>query len=298
MLGLLNLHKPIGITSRDAVNRVQRIIRPVKVGHAGTLDPLATGVLVLCLGKATRLITYIQDRPKRYLGTFELGKVSTTDDSEGRVETVSIKQVSRAEVETCLQDFVGDVQQIPPSYSAVHVQGKRAYQLARAGRQPDLEPRTVHIESLQLTAWNFPGFTLEIECGSGTYIRSLGRDIGQALGCGAYMTSLVRTAIGEFSLPNALDLKLLTPETLAQHLIPPGEAVRHLPRAVCPEAEKTNILTGKQFVPRSLEESAPISADIRKVAVYDEADDLVCLAERISGSTLLQPRQVFLERTD
>jgi len=298
MFGLLNLHKPIGMTSRDAVNRVQRIIRPVKVGHAGTLDPAAAGVLVLCLGKATRLISYVQDRSKRYLGSFELGKTSTTDDRDGEItETGQLTEFSREDLESILPQFVGDIEQVPPAYSAVHVKGRRAYELARRGADVELEPRAVLIEKLDITDWEFPRFSLEITCGSGTYIRSLGRDLGAALGCGAYMTGLVRTAVGEFTLEKALDLDDLSLEVIERNLIPAGEAVRHLPRATCHDSEKTNILHGKQFAPISASDSVSGAEDNNLVAVYDEADNLVCLAEPVSGSHLLQPRQVFLEQS-
>ncbi|MCH5377165.1 MAG: tRNA pseudouridine(55) synthase TruB, partial [Planctomycetes bacterium] len=282
---MLNLHKPVCITSRDAVNRVQRIIRSVKVGHAGTLDPAASGVLVLCLGKATRLISYVQDRPKRYVGTFELGKVSTTDDREGEItETGQLSNISREDLEHILPQFVGDIEQVPPVFSAVHVKGKRAYELARKGTEVELEPRTVHIETLEITDWSFPRFSLAIECGSGTYIRSLGRDIGQTLGCGAYMTDLIRTAVGEFTLENALDLDDLSRELIEKNLIPAGEAVRHLPRATCHDSQQTNILNGKQFEPISANDSVSGAEDKSLVAVYDEVDDLVCLAEPVSGT--------------
>lgn len=298
MLGLLNIHKPIGMTSRDVVNRVQRIIRPVKVGHAGTLDPLAEGVLVLCLGKATRLISYVQERPKRYLGSFELGKTSTTDDREGEItETGKLPELTRAELENLLPQFLGEIEQVPPVYSAVHVNGKRAYELARKGAEVELEPRSVHIESLKITAWDFPHFSLEIVCGSGTYIRSLGRDIGKTLGCGGYMTELVRTAIGEFSLEKALHLEDLSLESIAENLIPPGEAVRHLTRGSCDDSQKANILNGKKFESLTPIATDSLTQDNRLVAVYDEGDTLVCLAEWDSASNLLQPRQVFLERT-
>lgn len=297
MFGLLNLNKPIGMTSRDAVNRVQRIIRPVKVGHAGTLDPGAEGVLVLCLGKATRLISYVQDRPKQYFGRFELGKVSTTDDREGEItETGRLTEISREDLEGILPQFAGHIEQVPPAYSAVRVKGERAYELARKGADFELVSRTVHIERLQIADWDFPQFSLEIVCGSGTYIRSLGRDIGKALGSGAYMTSLVRTAIGEFTLETALDLDGLSLEVIERNLIPAGEAVRHLPRAVCAEADKANILNGKRFARSSAIDTASGTDDNRPIAVYDEGDKLVCLAEPVSGSNLLQPRQVFLER--
>jgi len=297
MLGLLNLDKPQGMTSRDVVNRVQRLIRPIKVGHAGTLDPLATGVLVLCLGKATRLIQYIQDRPKTYRGTFELGTVSTTCDREGELtKTGKLQSLSVDDLKAILPDYLGQIAQVPPKFSAVHVNGKRAYQLAREEKEFELEPRTVHIESLEITDWSFPQFSLNIVCGSGTYIRSLGRDLGESLGCGAYMTDLERTAIGEFQVERALSLDDLSLETIEQHLIPAGEAVIHLPRATCHSSQHADILNGKQFVPQQVPESRSLQEDSRLIAVYDETEQLVCLAEPVAESECFKPRQVFLVR--
>ncbi|MBD3672668.1 MAG: tRNA pseudouridine(55) synthase TruB [Planctomycetaceae bacterium] len=297
MNGLLILDKPAGMTSRDAVNRVQRLIRPCKVGHAGTLDPLATGVLVLCLGKATRLIRFVQDRPKSYLGTFELGVTSTTDDREGELTaTDNLKPLEVDELQAVLPRFQGEIQQVPPRFSAVHVNGQRAYKLARQEADFELEPRSVRIDSIELTAWSFPRFSLQIVCGSGTYIRSLGRDIGAQLGCGAYMTDLIRTSIGDFPLERALSLDELSLETIEQHLIPPGEAVRHLPKAIVHSSQHQMILDGKQFEPELPEVSSGDVADSRPFAVYDESDQLVCLAEAVPDSTRLQPRQVYLER--
>jgi len=296
MQGLLNLNKPVGLTSRQVVNRVQRAIKPVKAGHAGTLDPLATGVLVVCLGKATRLIQYVQELPKTYQGTFELGTVSSTCDAEGELtETGRLDELAAEDLLALLPRFLGDIEQVPPRHSAVHVNGERAYELARQDADFELEPRTIHIESLELLDWSFPRFRLEIECGSGTYIRSLGRDLGEALGCGAYMTELERTSIGEFSLAEAIDVEDLTAERVEQHLIPPGEAVRHLPRAIVSSAFETEILHGKQFLPERWE-SRSETADSRPVAVYDQDERLLCLAECLEGSERLQPRQVFVKR--
>ncbi len=294
MVGLLNLNKPEGMTSRDAVNRVQRLIRPVKVGHAGTLDPFATGVLVLCLGKATRLIQYIQERPKTYLGTFELGTVSTTCDREGELtETGILGQLAAKDVNEILPQFLGNIEQVPPRFSAVHVNGKRAYQLARQDQDFELDARTVFIESLELTDWSFPRFSLKIVCGSGTYIRSLGRDLGESLGCGAYMTDLTRTAIGEFQIDQALSVEKLTNELIEEHLVPAGEAVRHLPRAITKTSQYNDILNGKHFVHLLSPESTSPTEDSGPIAVYDESDQLVCLAESVADSDLLKPRHVF-----
>ena len=201
MFGLLNVHKPAGITSRDVVNRIQRVVRPVKVGHAGTLDPLATGVLVICLGSATRLIEYVQRMPKHYRGTFLLGRKSDTEDIEGEIEVLdAAPQPSIDEIHAALPQFVGTIRQRPPAYSALKVGGKRAYQLARAGQEVQLAARPIEVYSLSLQHYEYPEIVLDIQCGSGTYVRSLGRDLADGLGTGAVMSALERTAIGDFDL--------------------------------------------------------------------------------------------------
>jgi tRNA pseudouridine55 synthase len=292
MIGLLNLHKPVGLTSRDVVNRIGRLIRPHKAGHAGTLDPLASGVLLVCVGKATRLIPYVQDRSKTYRAAFELGKTSDTDDAEGTItETGCLRALTREEVEHVLPRFVGRISQLPPRYSAVHVEGRRAYDLARQGKEFEIAPREVEIHSLNLVDWSFPHVTLDVVCGSGTYIRALGRDLGETLGCGAYMTALVRTAVGEFSIADALELDALAESDLSDHLIPAGRAVRHLPSALCDPRDHRDILNGKPFLPL---EQEPLGAE-PLVAVYGPPDELVCLAEPLATGRLW-PRQVFLSR--
>ena len=204
MFGILNLNKPVGCTSRDAVNRVQRLIRPVKVGHAGTLDPLAQGVLVLCLGPATRLIERVQQMPKHYRGTFRLGCHSPTDDTEGEVVPLSgATPPPRAAITAALGQFVGRIHQRPPAYSALKIGGQRAYHLARKGQAVTLPLRPVTIHALSINRFEYPELVLDIECGSGTYIRSLGRDLAKVVGTAAVMTGLTRTAIGPYAIDDA-----------------------------------------------------------------------------------------------
>src|SRR5436190_8799230 len=199
MFGLLNVDKPSGLTSRDVVNRVQRLVKPHKVGHAGTLDPLASGVLVVCVGPATRLIEYVQRMPKRYLATFLLGRRSETEDIEGAVTELTDTPVPTVEqAHGALPNFVGRIQQLPPAFSALKVDGQRAYALARKGETPDLQPRPIEVYSVELVEYSYPQLVLDIRCGSGTYVRSLGRDIARALGTEAVMSALVRTEIGPF----------------------------------------------------------------------------------------------------
>ena len=244
--GLLNLDKPGGITSRDAVNRVQRLLRGVKVGHAGTLDPLAEGVLVLGLGPATRLVEYVQRMPKEYRGTFLLGRSSDTEDIQGQVEFLDDSpEISADQLRQALPAFLGSIQQRPPQYSALKVQGKRAYDLARQGEKVELAPRSVRIDELELTDYQPPEFRLRIRCGSGTYVRSLGRDIAEALGSAAVMSALERTAIGPFRRENALSLETLSEETLRQHLQPPELALAELPRLTLSDRQVEDISHGR-----------------------------------------------------
>lgn len=229
MYGLLNINKPLGKTSRDAVNCVQRVVRPVKVGHAGTLDPLATGVLVLCLGPATRLIQYVQQLPKRYTGTFLLGRRSDSDDLEGEVVELDNPPVpTLAEVTAALPRFTGTIQQRPPIFSAIKVNGRRAYDLARAGKDVQLAARPVTVHDLRVVRYDYPELVLDIGCGSGTYIRSLGRDIAESLGTAALMSALERTAIGGFTVETAMNLRDVSADSLEKHLFPVEDAVRHL----------------------------------------------------------------------
>lgn len=273
MFGLLNLHKPGGMTSRDVVNRVQRLVRPEKVGHAGTLDPLATGVLVVCLGQATRLIEYVQRMPKRYLGTFHLGRESDTEDIEGTVvELANPPQPSRAEIEAVLPQFSGEIEQRPPAYSALKVGGRRAYDLARRGEQVDLAPRKISVHWIRIMAYEYPTLALEIECGSGTYVRSLGRDVAAALGTGAVMSALARTAIGEFHIEGACRLEELSAETLGQHLLAPSRAVVMLPKICASAVEVTRLGQGKTIENR-------FGAVGAEIAVVDESGRLVAIVE-------------------
>jgi tRNA pseudouridine55 synthase len=233
VFGFLNLNKPQGITSRDAVNSVQKFVRPAKIGHCGTLDPLASGVLVVCVGPATRLTQFVQDAPKTYAGSFRLGVTSKTDDTEGDVLPIeSPPIVAAAEVEAVLLDFVGKIEQVPPAFSAIKVNGQRAYDLARRGKEVKLNARQVEIYSLRLTRFSYPDFDLEIQCGSGTYVRSLGRDIAQALGSAAVMTGLVRTAIGNFSIKDSVSPDSISLENVQQSICSAEFGLKNLPSVV------------------------------------------------------------------
>ncbi|HTM55015.1 MAG TPA: tRNA pseudouridine(55) synthase TruB [Pirellulales bacterium] len=227
LAGLLVIGKPSGMTSRRAVDLVGGLVRPAKTGHAGTLDPLASGVLVVAIGQATRLIEYVQAMPKSYMATFLLGRTSTTEDIEGKVTDLHDAPVpSRQQIEHAAAGMVGEILQRPPAYSALKVSGRRAYKLARAGQEVELAARPIYIHAIEVLDYAYPRLELRIECGSGTYVRSLGRDLAEAAGSGAVMSSLVRTAIGGFKLEHSVDPTSLARDSLQQHLLPGVLAIR------------------------------------------------------------------------
>ncbi|MEX2285561.1 MAG: tRNA pseudouridine(55) synthase TruB [Planctomycetaceae bacterium] len=290
MFGILNINKPAGMTSRRVVDRVAKLVRPAKAGHAGTLDPSATGVLVVCVGPATRLIELIQKQPKQYLAHFLLGKRSDTDDLDGVVVDVPlVQEVARAEVEALLPEFVGSIEQVPPQFSAVHVQGRRAYSLARGGQSVELRARPVDVHQIRLTGIEFPELELEIVCGSGTYIRSIARDLGERLGCGALMSRLVRTAVGPYALNSAIDFDRLTADSLSDVLLPPTSALADCPVYHCTDSQLSDIRCGRAF---GIKDS--IFDDAATVAVIAPSGMLVCLARFRSDDGTLAPKPVFI----
>lgn len=235
--GFLNLHKPVGITSMDAVRRVKRITgQRKKVGHAGTLDPLAEGVLPICFGQATRLMELVVSGWKRYRMTVRLGAVSNTYDAEGDIqETGDPSSLTRADIAESLRNFVGEIDQLPPMYSAVKIDGRRLYDLARAGREIERAPRRVSVRSIDIDDIRLPFATLTVECGKGTYLRSIAHDLGQTIGCGAYVTELARLSCGRFECSEGI-----TPDALEQaassgdwtgHLHPIDWALQDIPAA-------------------------------------------------------------------
>jgi tRNA pseudouridine55 synthase len=260
------------MTSRDAVNRIERLVRPAKAGHAGTLDPLATGVLVICVGQATRLIRFVQMMRKQYRATFLLGRQSETDDLEGEViEIPNAIEPTRAALDAVLTRFVGDIEQRPPAHSAIKVAGRRAYKLARRGKAVDLPARTVTIHRLVVRRYEYPELDLDIECGSGTYIRALGRDIGAALGTAAVMSALERTAIGPFCVSDALDPDKLSANTIAEHFRPALVATADLPRVMLTDAELIEIRHGRSIARPHAEPSAA------EWAAINSAEQLVAI---------------------
>jgi|tagenome__1003787_1003787.scaffolds.fasta_scaffold20941279_2 tRNA pseudouridine55 synthase len=291
--GVLNVHKPKGITSREAVDRVERLVRPAKAGHAGTLDPLATGVLVICVGQATRLIRFVQRMRKRYLATFLLGHSSETDDVERQVVAFpNAVAPTRAMIESVLPQFIGEIQQRPPAHSAIKVAGRRAYKLARKGANFELAARTVTVHRIDLLRYNYPELELDIECGSGTYIRALGRDLGVALGTAAVMSALERTEIGPFQVTHSITLDPLSPQTLLQNLQPALTAVCDLPQLTICDAEIVEIRHGRPIpMPLGHESKLPLTDAPEWAATNDRGELKALLIEKRPGQ--LWPQHNF-----
>ena len=220
--GIVIVNKPTGMTSHDVVSCVRRKLHMRRVGHAGTLDPLATGVLVMLIGKATKLFKKFEAFDKAYKATLILGMKTTTADIEGKIlEQRPYGTYSRTNIESVLQNFVGDIEQVPPMVSAVKVNGKRLYQLARKGIEVRREPRHITIRQLSLLAFDLPRVTFYLECSKGTYVRKLAEDIGDHLGCGACISEIQRTKVGPFHIEDAVDLDAVD----ARHLRPWVELV-------------------------------------------------------------------------
>ncbi len=287
--GLVVLDKPAGITSRDAVDRALRWFgRRTKIGHTGTLDPFATGVLVLCLGQATRLTEYVQGMSKTYRSVFVLGATSDTDDVEGTLTpTPPAAAPGREAVLAALASLVGTIEQVPPAYSAAKVAGRRAYDLARQGEEVSLRPRLVQVYAIDLLRYDYPEVEVEVRCGKGTYIRSLARDAGRALGCGAYVRQLRRTHVGPFAAEAAVSLEADS-DTARAGLLPPGLALAELPRVVVSRDEAGRLRHGQ-----SIGVPAGLAAQAGEVGVFDEAGGVVAVAQVDAARGELRPVKVL-----
>jgi tRNA pseudouridine55 synthase len=247
MIGFLNINKPLGMTSHDVVAKVRRGLNMRKIGHAGTLDPLATGVLIVCVDAATRLSDYVMQSVKRYEARVHLGIVTETYDAEGQiVAQQDASHIRREDVERVLAQFTGDIDQLPPMYSAIKQGGRKLYDIARAGETVDRAPRRVQIAALAITDWQPPQFTLAVTCSAGTYIRSLAYDIGAALEVGAYLAGLTRTASGSFRLEDAIPLDtLLEMPDWQQYLIAPQTALSAYRQMVVDAAAAEHLRHGR-----------------------------------------------------
>lgn len=289
MNGFLNLLKPPGMTSHDVVQYVRRVMKTKAVGHTGTLDPAAAGVLVLTVGCATRLGEFLLEGDKAYRAEVTLGRTTDSADAEGVVTSqASAVQVTEAAVRAALTELTGTVTMRPPAHSAVRVNGKRLYEAARAGEQVEAPERTIEIRELALLEF-LPGehalVRFDVTCSKGTYIRSLARMLGEKLGCGGYLSMLLRTAVGVHSISDSVTLEELADDPVGC-LLDSREALPHLPQ-VTATPDQCELLQRGQAV--EADETLPPGP----VLVYNADDQLVCLAE-VLVSRRLQPRKVFI----
>ena len=219
--GFMLINKPPGITSHDVIDKLRAITKIRKIGHAGTLDPFATGLLIVGIGREfTKRLSIFQNKDKEYIATLRLGAESDTFDREGKILEKKVKEIpERKEIEEVLKGFLGEIDQIPPLFSAKKIRGKKLYEFARKGIKVELKPQRVKILEISILDYRFPYLTIKVKCSSGTYIRSLANDIGKKLGCGAYVEELIRTKIGDFLLENAIDLSKLNSQNWKNYLI-------------------------------------------------------------------------------
>ncbi len=288
--GLMIVDKPVGPTSHKIVSLVRRGTGVRKVGHAGTLDPRASGVLVLCLGSATRLSEFLSTSSKRYEAVITFGASTQTYDSEGPVVRRSESVPSLEELQAVLPEFRGEIEQVPPPYSAIKVKGEKAYKLARSGKEVNLDPRKVIIHYLEVLKYQPPDLVLDIECTAGTYIRSLAHDLGERISTGAHLANLRRTKAGPFTLEDAIPLPKLEVGFLTgkweRYLRPAADALPDLP-IVEVNGENLSLIRNGRRIP------AGKSSDGMARAIGPDGD-LVAILEAVEGGQKWHPRKVFL----
>lgn len=283
------------MTSRDLVNIVQRRMRPSKVGHAGTLDPSAEGVLVLGVGPAVRLISYVQQQPKRYRGRFRLGVSSRSGDLEEKVtEHPELPTPTIEQLKDATAAWSGEIEQVPPAHSAIWIDGRRAYERVRRGETVQMPARRVMVHSLKLARYEPPDFELDIDCGSGTYIRTLGMDVATAAGSTAVMTELLRVAVGSFQLDEAIGIDRLREQPLEPLLRPTVEGVGHLPRVVIDANESTRL--GHGLAIEAAQDRAEERVDDTEAAAIDPRGQLRAIVR--ARSNTWRPVRVFPPLTE
>lgn len=288
-MGVVAINKPAGLTSHDVVAQLRRITGIKQVGHTGTLDPFATGLLLVMVGAATRLAEYAHNAHKIYETTVTLGATSTTDDGTGTI-TVTQPMASEStaqQIEKVLQQFIGEIDQVPPHYAAIKVGGKKLYEYARTGEQVLRQARRVRIDHIEILEYRYPNLRLRVTCGSGTYIRALARDIGQALGGGGYASALQRIAIGSIKIEQAAGLDSLEPQTWQTQLLPPTVLLEHMPQTT---VSSENVVQLKQGRGVQFTNDVP---DSNLVALLDPFGQLVGIGQYDVTTKQLLPRKIL-----
>jgi tRNA pseudouridine55 synthase len=274
--GFLNINKPKGITSFKALIDLRKVLQTTKIGHIGTLDPLATGVLVVAVGEALKLIEFTNNFDKEYEAEITLGKTSTTYDAEGVIIKTSDKKPTVKEIKECIEYFKGEILQIPPIFSAIKIKGKRAYELARKGTQVTLEPRKIIIKEIKIVSFKYPKIKLRIFCSKGTYIRSLAHDIGEKLNTGAYLSALKRTKVDNFSIKNSIDLNKLNNKNVNKYIIPVEKILKMFPNITLNDTEYKKLNFGQTILREDVKDGIDIFAGFFK-------NTFVGIIERVNG---------------
>lgn len=296
--GILNVNKGKGLTSHRVVALVRKEVRGAKVGHAGTLDPLATGVLVVLVGQAVRVSEYVMELPKVYRATVTLGVTTATYDSEGEMTATSPVTANERDVRDALAGFVGEIEQTPPQFSAAKVGGERAYRIARSGSPVELAPRPVKVYRAELLRFDPPNAEIEIECGKGTYIRSIAHDLGTALGCGGHISELVRTRVGPFDIESAIDIepleRALADGTWADMLRPTDVGLTALPALTIEIEDEKDLRHGQAVALGEVSLAPPMAlADGLLARGYAEDGSLIGIVGYDARTGMWRPKKVF-----
>ncbi len=299
MDGIINIYKEKGYTSHDVVAKMRGILRMKKIGHTGTLDPDAEGVLPVCVGKATKLVDLITDKDKTYLAVAKLGLTTDTQDISGKVLTTSEVETDRDRLEKAIQSYIGEYLQLPPMYSAIKIDGRRLYELARQGKEIERDRRPVTIKDIRLLDYNEKEqeFTVSVDCGKGTYIRTLLQDIGESLGCGATMKSLLRTAVGSFRSENALKLseleRLVREDGLKPYIVTIEEVFSGYSGLQISGEYNKLIYNGNILMPEHLQ--TPVTEELSElVRVHDSEGNFIGLYRYIEEEMRFKPVKMFL----
>jgi tRNA pseudouridine55 synthase len=299
MDGIINIYKEKGYTSHDVVAKMRGILRMKKIGHTGTLDPDAEGVLPVCVGKATKLVDLITDKDKTYLAVAKLGITTDTQDISGKVLTTSEVETDRDRLAKLIQSYIGEYLQLPPMYSAIKIDGRKLYELARQGKEIERDRRPVTIKDIRLLDYNEEKqeFTVSVDCGKGTYIRTLLQDIGESLGCGATMKSLLRTAVGSFRSEDALKLseleRLVREDGLKPYIVTIEEVFSGYSGLQISSEYNKLIYNGNILMPEHLQ--TPVTEELSElVRVHDSEGNFIGLYRYIEEEMRFKPVKMFL----
>lgn len=298
--GIMNIYKEAGYTSHDVVAKLRGIVRQKKIGHTGTLDPDAVGVLPVCFGSATKLCDMMTDKSKEYETLMRLGVTTDTQDFSGKILTESIVGVSEAEVEDAVMGFVGGYEQIPPMYSALKVNGKKLYELARAGKEVERQPRHIDIGYIRILGIDLPEVRFVVGCSKGTYIRTLCSDIGEKLGCGAAMAELKRTRVGDFRIEDSIRLsqveELMRLGTYGDYVIAPDSIFSEYEGAVVKSEAEKALLNGNKLDLRQLNlDSHTFFADGDLLRVYNGRQEFKAIYTFVKSEGVFRPYKMFLD---